>query len=150
VDRLDVRGGSFSTIASASEASATQFKGVAVGEGAVWALTYTGTILRIDPATKKVLKIPLASAASTGAIAVGDGAVWVRHDRALRFGQAVSRVDPVTNDVSVTIELTFAPAGLAVGRGSRLADEWGRQLGLASRPGKRTSHQDDRGGRYPR
>jgi YVTN family beta-propeller protein len=47
-------------------------------------------------------------------VVASDGAVWVAN----RFGQSISRIDPVTNTVVETIDLGHDPRGIAVGGGS--------------------------------
>jgi streptogramin lyase len=85
---------------------------MAVGEGAVWALSNpTSTLLRIDPARNKVVaRIPMAEGDDAAA---GDGAVWITHPGE----NTVSRVDPRTNAVS-TIRVPDRPSGIAVTPGA--------------------------------
>jgi hypothetical protein len=50
--------------------------GIAVGAGAVWVASRTGSVIRSDPATHRIVaRIPIGSPAE--GIAVGDSAVWV-------------------------------------------------------------------------
>jgi virginiamycin B lyase len=82
-----------------------QYGYAGTGEGAVWQTDFdSGTLLRIDPATNKVVKTISVGSGPEGVV-VTDGAVWVaeRHDG------TVTRVDPATNTVVATIQV--APAG---------------------------------------
>lgn len=49
-------------------------------------------------------------------VAVGDGALWVSNVD----DQTVSRIDPVTNETSVTVQLSGPPGDLAVGAGGEV------------------------------
>lgn len=49
-------------------------------------------------------------------VAVGDGALWVSNTE----DETVSRVDPETNEVAVTVQLAGAPGDLAVGEGGEV------------------------------
>jgi hypothetical protein len=72
---------------------------VAVGEGAVWALSLEdGTVARIDPETKNVVKRFRMQGTPTD-IAAGLGALWVG------TGERISRVDPNTGTISRTEKL---------------------------------------------
>ena len=80
---------------------------IVVGEGGVWVLNADDrTITRIDPATRRVVKVFATSAAPTD-LAVGDGAIWVGGavpGRGLIESGAdtvaVSRVDPASTAVT--------------------------------------------------
>lgn len=48
-----------------------------VEEGAVWAVTTFGAVLRIDPETKRMIGEPLDLGRRARAAAVGEGALWV-------------------------------------------------------------------------
>ena len=71
------------------------------------------------PAPIPLTTIPVG--ARPVAIAVGGGAVWV----ASAGAGTVSRIDPVTRQVTETIEVGNAPSGVAVGDGGRLGDRAG-------------------------
>jgi streptogramin lyase len=75
---------------------------IAVGEGAAWAITPDGTLLKIDSATGRVKdKAKLAQGPVTS-LATGHGAVWVLVlDPA--SGNRVLRIDPLTLRVTATI-----------------------------------------------
>lgn len=66
-----------------------KYRGIAVGEGAVWVPDMeSSTIYKVDPeANKVVLKIPTDIFGSQGSIGVGAGAIWVvtfdNHDKTL-------------------------------------------------------------------
>jgi len=84
---------------------------VATGAGSVWIMAdATGTLLRIDPASLKVVAEIYVPSGSFG-LAFGEEAVWVtstEHD-------SVSRVDPNTNLVAETIPVGKKPRFIAVG-----------------------------------
>jgi virginiamycin B lyase len=99
-------------------AGADQYRGIAVGEGAVW-LPDTGssTIYKIDPHTNQVLmKIPTDIFGSRGSIGVGEGAVWVitfaDHDKTL------TRYDAASGTEEARIALPAASKGVLVDYGS--------------------------------
>ncbi len=86
--------------------------GIAVGEGALWAMNATDdSILRIDPTTGRVSP-PIRVGRLPTAVAAGAGAVWVTSGR----DGTLSRIDPVTTDVK-TIDLGGAATDVAVGLG---------------------------------
>jgi ABC-type branched-subunit amino acid transport system substrate-binding protein/outer membrane protein assembly factor BamB len=73
---------------------------VAVGEGAVWALGLEeGTVSRIDPETKKVVKRFRTKGAATD-IAAGAGAVWIRTGDG-----SLDRLNPDTGAVTKSVKL---------------------------------------------
>ena len=87
--------------------------GVASGAGAVWVSNYnTGTVSRIDLATRAV--VPIQAGSTPSGIAVGAGAVWVANT----FSGTVSRIDPATEKVVQTVAVGNGPSGVAVGYGS--------------------------------
>jgi streptogramin lyase len=87
--------------------------GIAVGEGAVWAMNANeDSILRIDPATGRVTGTVRVGRLPT-AVAAGSGAVWVTSGR----DGTLSRIDPATVDVE-TIDLGGAGTDVAVGHGA--------------------------------
>ena len=89
--------------------------GVAVGEGAVWAVDPDGSIARVDPTSGSVVAHVPAAGAST--IAAGDAGVWFLTNSP--GGPAVERVDPRRNRVTQTIRIqTPDLVGIAVGAGS--------------------------------
>ena len=86
---------------------------VAVGAGAVWAgVENSGRIVRVDPATNKV--VATVTAGSYPTIAFAAGSLWVGRDD----DQSVRRIDPTTNRVKATIPLHAAPFALSVSAGS--------------------------------
>jgi DNA-binding SARP family transcriptional activator/ABC-type branched-subunit amino acid transport system substrate-binding protein len=97
--------------------------GVALGEGAVWAISgSSATVLRIDARTGKVTA-RIAIVASRGtqspypiALAVGLGSVWVLNATAA----TVTRIDPRQAGVTTTIPLGIerVPRRIAVGAGA--------------------------------
>ena len=83
---------------------------VAAGEGGVWVGVDGGRLLRLDSdsgeliATIDTAPQPTTGGGSAPLPSTGDGAVWVQH---LTNG-VVSRVDPQTNEVTATVDLTTA------------------------------------------
>ena len=109
---------------------------IVFGEGSVWVLnTDDRTITRINPATGRVVKTFAISGEPTD-LAVGSNAIWVASGGAgnglveSRAASAVvSRVDPVSAEVTRTFHLpgppgaqdlsqTLGVSGLAIGRGA--------------------------------
>ncbi len=110
---------------------------IVFGEGAVWVLnTDDRTITRIDPATGRVVKTFAVGGEPTD-LAVGSNAIWVASGGAGKglvesraASAVVSRVDPVSTEVTRTFRLrgpagfqlessqTLGLGGLAIGRGS--------------------------------
>jgi YVTN family beta-propeller protein len=82
---------------------------VAVGAGAVWvANSGDDTVTRIGITSGGQRTIDVGDGPS--AVAYGSGSVWIaNHD-----GRSVMRIDPTTGDVTATIPVGNAPAGLAV------------------------------------
>ena len=97
--------------------------GLAVGERAVWVLSWSSwTLMRIDPHGNRItnrLKVkpvnpcPL-SPATCGQVAAGNGAVWV----SMRTDDTVARVDPKTNRVTAMIPVGDEPDGVAASPGA--------------------------------
>jgi streptogramin lyase len=89
---------------------------VAVGEGAVWVMKEGTRVLRINPATGRIVRrIELGFAIGSErpcGIAVGEGAVWVTS-----FEGEVIRIDPDTNEVSAVVDL-LDPSCVAAGGGA--------------------------------
>jgi ABC-type branched-subunit amino acid transport system substrate-binding protein len=76
---------------------------LAVGEGAVWALGLEeGTVFRVDPETKKVVKRFRTKGPGTD-IAAGAGAVWIRTGDPR--GARLDRLDPDTGRVTRSVRL---------------------------------------------
>jgi virginiamycin B lyase len=97
--------------------------GLAVGEGAVWAMrSAVSTLMRIDPARNAVVaRITVKPVhacppfpASCGEAAAGDGSVWV----SLVPDNMVERIDPQTNTVTEKIAVGPQPEGIAVSPGA--------------------------------
>jgi streptogramin lyase len=90
---------------------------IGVGEGAVWAVTGSGSsqILRRYSAQtgKEQATISLPSP-STGMVVVDFGSVWVAGSR----DEELYRINPATNEIVATIELHARPVDLASGEES--------------------------------
>jgi virginiamycin B lyase len=89
---------------------------LAAGEGALWVANRgDGSLVRIDPATGRVaarVLLPQTTDQRPHRVAVGDGAVWVT-SASPRRGAAnlLWRVDPVSNQVTGTLDLGPTAAG---------------------------------------
>jgi YVTN family beta-propeller protein len=97
--------------------------GLSVGEGAVWALSWSKwTLMRIDPhrnaitaRTKVKPTHPCPPAPDTcGQVAAGNGAVWV----SMRTDNVVARIDPTTSKVVALIPVGEEPDGIATSPGA--------------------------------
>jgi YVTN family beta-propeller protein len=94
-----------------------------IGEGAVWALSWSKwTLMRIDPRRNVITaRIKLKPANSCppapdtcGQVAAGNGAVWV----SMRTDNVVARVDPKTSKVTAMIPVGQEPDGIAASPGA--------------------------------
>ena len=107
-------------------AGGDKYRGVAVGEGAVWVPdTGTSTIYKIDPQSNEVvMEIPTDIFGSQGSIGVGEGAVWVitfeNHDKTL------TRYDAASGTEEARIALPRASKGVLVDYGSVWVSAAGR------------------------
>jgi virginiamycin B lyase len=97
--------------------------GLAIGEGAVWTLSWSNwTLMRIDPHANAIetrLRIKPAhpcppDPATCGGVAAGNGAVWV----SMRTDNTVARIDPKTNRVTAMIPVGTEPDGIATSPGA--------------------------------
>jgi hypothetical protein len=115
---------------------------LAAGAGAVWAVTSTNGLLRIDPGTAR---LTAPNPGPVSAIATGAGGVWAVCCQGRGPRGRVTRLDPASGRVIATIGLPARP--LAVGAGSdvvwvRGAEGWlwrvdpadGRQAGAIRLP----------------
>jgi len=86
---------------------------LAIGEGYVWQISYTGrTLKRIDPHSQQVTTYGITNGAPPVGIAIGDHAVWV----ATAFGpKSVLRFDPKTQLFGAPIEVASGLQGIAFG-----------------------------------
>jgi DNA-binding beta-propeller fold protein YncE len=95
---------------------------LAVADGVLWALDGAGRVVRISPATNRVVGKPLRVPADAAAIAVGDGALWVATvapgDLAAPGRDAVARIDLATGRTVATVTVARAPLDLAVTPGA--------------------------------
>lgn len=88
--------------------------GLAAGAGSIWMMSDAkGTLVRIDPATSKVVA-EIYVAPGSFAVAFGEGAVWVTSTET----NLVTRVNPYTNAIEETVAVGPKPRFLAVGEGS--------------------------------
>jgi YVTN family beta-propeller protein len=86
---------------------------LAVGEGAVWAMSDDkATLMRIDPARNAIVARIKVDPPDTAA--AGDGAVWLSNPSY----NTVTRIDPATNTVAATIPVGPQPQGIAVSPGA--------------------------------
>jgi DNA-binding beta-propeller fold protein YncE len=89
-----------------------------VANGVLWVLDAAGRVVRIDPATSRVVGTPLRVPADAEAIAVATGALWVARvapgDLGTPHEDAVTRIDLATGRTVATITVRRAPLDLAV------------------------------------
>jgi virginiamycin B lyase len=97
--------------------------GLTIGEGAVWALSWSKwTLMRIDPhknvITARIELKPTNSCPpfpdTCGSVAAGDGSVWV----SMRSDNVVARIDPETSKVTAMIAVGNEPDGIATSPGA--------------------------------
>jgi YVTN family beta-propeller protein len=107
---------------------------LAVGEGAVWAMsTDRARLMRIDPARNAIVARIKVDPPDTAA--AGDGAVWLSNPSY----NTVTRIDPATNTVTTTIPVGPQPEGIAVSPGAVWVANAG---GLADADGPSVSRID--------
>jgi streptogramin lyase len=83
---------------------------VEVGAGSVWVVDQLGdAVVRIDPASGAVTRIPVGR--SPSGLAYADGAIWTTSN----LEQTVERIDPRTNRVVATIPVRERPRDVAAG-----------------------------------
>lgn len=123
--RLDRRGPRIDVAASA-------LAGLAVGEGAVWAVApYEGVLWRVDSQAQQLVARPIRVGHGASAVTVGAGSVWVAN--ALRG--TVSRVDPRRGRVTATIKVGGTPRRLAAAGGRIWVTVAGNPRHEAAAPG---------------
>ena len=128
--------------------------GLTIGEGAVWALSWSKwTLMRIDPHKNVItarIKVkptnPCPPAPDTcGQVAAGNGAVWV----SMRTDNVVARVDPKTSKVTAMIPVGKEPDGIATSPGAvwvaNHGDRHQRPQRLPHRSGDEPGGGDDLG-----
>jgi DNA-binding beta-propeller fold protein YncE len=95
---------------------------LAVADGRLWVLTGAGTVVRLDPATNRVVGKPLRVPADTAAIAVAQGALWVTTVASGDLGapgkDTAARIDLATGRTVATITVRRAPLDVAVTLGT--------------------------------
>jgi DNA-binding beta-propeller fold protein YncE len=88
-----------------------------VADGMLWVLKGAGTVVRVDPATNRVVGKPLRVPADAAAIAVAQGALWVTTVASGDLGapgkDTVTRIDLATGRTVATITVPRAPLDLA-------------------------------------
>jgi virginiamycin B lyase len=93
-----------------------------VADGRLWVLTGAGTVVRLDPATNRVVGKPLRVPANAEAIAASPGALWVTSvapgDLGAPGKDAVTRIDPATGRTVATVTVRRAPLDLAATPGA--------------------------------
>jgi YVTN family beta-propeller protein len=89
---------------------------MAVADGMLW-VRASGTVVRVNPATNRVVGKPLRVPAHAEAIAVAQGALWVASvapgDLDAPGKDAVARIDPATGRTVATVTVARAPLDLA-------------------------------------
>jgi hypothetical protein len=112
------------------------------GAGAVWAVTSSGGLLRIDPGTAR---LTAPNPGPVSAIAAGAGGVWAVCCQGRDRRGRVARLDPATGRVIATVGLPARPLAVEAGPGAvwvRGAEGWlwrvdpayGRQAGAIRLP----------------
>ena len=99
------------------EGVAGSFRGIAIGEGAVWIPNVGSmTIFKFDPDAKRVtLKIAADLWGSEGSIGIGEGSVWAVVGAE---SKVLARYDAETGAETATIELPSESSGVVVDFGS--------------------------------
>jgi YVTN family beta-propeller protein len=96
-------------------------RSMAVAEGMLWVLA-ADTVVRIDPATNRVVDEPLRVPAHAEGIAVGEGALWVASvapgDLGAPGKDAVTRIDLATGRRVAAVTVGRAPLDLAATPGA--------------------------------
>jgi YVTN family beta-propeller protein len=87
---------------------------VAVGNGAIWVAFDTSFLVRLDPASRRVVATGVVSGDGSSAIAVGEESVWV----ASAVGSTVSRLNPRTAAEFSQFTVGREPSAIAVGGGA--------------------------------
>ena len=100
---------------SAAQPKPAEVSDIAVTPGALWITnTARGTVLKLDPRTKRRLAPPIRVGLEPLDIAAGRGAVWVANYQS----GTVARIDPASNRLTRRIPTGRGPFGIAVGDGS--------------------------------
>ena len=88
---------------------------VTIGGGSVWVANNAGgTLVRVDPDSKKVASRPVLVGESPEYAAFGEGSVWVTSG----LGSRVVRVNASTGRLEKTLIPGIEPSGIAVGAGA--------------------------------
>ena len=101
---------------------------IAVADGKLWVLTGAGTVVRLDPATNRVVGKPLRVPADTAAIAVAQGALWVTTVASGDLGapgkDTVARIDLASGKVVADLPVSSEPHRVAYGAGAVWVGNW--------------------------
>jgi DNA-binding beta-propeller fold protein YncE len=108
-------GGSDEDGAPAAAPKPTEVSDIAVTRNALWVTnTVRGTVLKLDPRTRRMLAPPIRVGLQPLDIAAGAGAVWVANYQS----GSVQRIDPEANQITGPIRTGRGPFGIAVGDGA--------------------------------
>ena len=111
--RIDPESGSIvARIGAGDELGSERPCGVAVDRDAVWVVTISGAVARINARTNRVGA--LVAVEDAACVAAGRGGVWVTSPN---LG-LVTRIDPLTNEIVEQIAVESFPQGIDVGFGS--------------------------------
>jgi virginiamycin B lyase len=115
VDRFDAITGKL--VAKIPITVRSNYVPVLAAEGSVWVADpaeEVSTVMRIDPATNKVVGQPIKVGQEPLFLVAGGGSIWVgSHD-----SKTISRIDPRSNQVAATINTGFEVHGLTYAEGT--------------------------------
>jgi YVTN family beta-propeller protein len=124
VSRIDPASNSVFSVSSLAIPDNAAPEGVTSGFGSIWitVLMYDelgtpslpGSVVRFDPATGSAIGAPIPVGRKPGMITASAEAIWITNN----LDASVSRIDPLTNQVTATIPVGDSPLGIAAGFGS--------------------------------
>lgn len=139
-ERVDVARPQQMTLRQVAEVPVDDYPvSVAAGEGAVWTITWEGTLQRVDPDSNQVVETlqllnddqprgrligedgedlgpaPAQPGRRFGTVTVGDGAVWVTARASKGRGCRIFKIDPATNQLEDSADLRGCYPVLAAG-----------------------------------